>query len=409
MAGYLAYRLAQKQATIVGGNVENGYGAVTIPTFFVSPEDGSSIEVREISRIPGTGLLLSHGQPNVQTSRYVQTVNQAGSLVENLFKGAISTPGKTLEVVFKPSIQDGLKNGHYTLMETKTGDTLADAVDSSGRIVGKGRLVEAGRAKQLVGASYQLLSVAVAQSHLAEISQRLSNIEDLVRDVLDKMEDNEQGQIRGDVETLMKLYEKMRGMETVSIGREQSQSLQDIGLNFNRYQAIIINNIDTHIGTISGLKNKDTFGADNTFWELREKINETKNLILRYDLILQLSTVHKLISSWIDPSGARFSACDIKYDEWRQKIKKFESTIKDKSENLFKKITFNSSQQLDLYRECTLHASGEFTKAIKESLLSHELLIKKIEDDALKITQNGEVSLAVSFDDEGKARKIAVI
>lgn len=310
---YLAYRLVQRQAAVGGGNVERAYCTATMPTFFMSPEDGSSIEVREISRIPGTGLLLPHGQANDHAKSNVQAVHQAGSLVENLFKGAISTPGKTLEVVFKPSIQDGLKSGQYTLMKTNAGETLADATDSSGRIVGKGRIVEAGRAKQLVGASYQLLSVAVAQSHLAEISQRLSKIEDLVRDVLKNLEDNEQGKIRGDIETLKQLAKKMRGLEPTKLSDEQAQSLQDISRSFNHYQETIFKNFETAAAAIKLQCSKDTFGADNTFWEFKEKIEGVKTLLQRHDLMLQLSAIHKMVSVWSDPSGTRFSTCEVKF------------------------------------------------------------------------------------------------
>ncbi|MFP5393396.1 MAG: hypothetical protein ACLGI6_17915, partial [Gammaproteobacteria bacterium] len=53
-----------------------------------------------------------------------EMVQRTGRIVSELFKGTLSIPGKTIEIIFKPEIQAGLSEGTYTLMKTRAGETL---------------------------------------------------------------------------------------------------------------------------------------------------------------------------------------------------------------------------------------------------------------------------------------------
>ena len=125
------------------------------------------LESKEIEKIPARAHLLESSS---------SAINRVKHLASDLFKGAANVPKKSVEVIFKPEIHQGLSDGTYTLMRTKTGEVLADAVDSSGKIVGKGRIIQAGKARQLAGGAFQLVSIAVAQSHLADIERSLTQI-----------------------------------------------------------------------------------------------------------------------------------------------------------------------------------------------------------------------------------------
>ena len=103
-------------------------------------------------------------------------VKRTVNLASDFFKGAITLPNKTVEIVFKPNIQKGLDEGIYKLMTTKQGETLADAINISNQtIVGKGRIVEAGKINQLMVGAFQLVSIAVAQTHLSDINRSLES------------------------------------------------------------------------------------------------------------------------------------------------------------------------------------------------------------------------------------------
>ncbi|HAT4065729.1 TPA: hypothetical protein I9Z12_003671, partial [Citrobacter freundii] len=128
-------------------------------------------------------------------------LKKVSSLVAQACQGAINTHGRTVELVFKPEIQQGLKDGSLTMMKTTAGETLADAVHASGKnvnkIAGKGRIVEAGRLKQLATGSFQLMSLMVAQAHLADINKNLTDIKSSVDLLHKKLEANQLAKIEG--------------------------------------------------------------------------------------------------------------------------------------------------------------------------------------------------------------------
>ena len=74
---------------------------------------------------------------------------------------------------------------------------LADAVNSSGKFVGKGRLIEGGKARQIASGAFQLVSIAVAQSHLADIERSLGVIKDSISDVLKILQNEKRANITG--------------------------------------------------------------------------------------------------------------------------------------------------------------------------------------------------------------------
>ncbi len=140
------------------------------------------LESREIKQIPARAHLVGPSS---------SAINRVEHLAADLFKAAGSVPNKTVEVIFKPEIHQGLVDGTYTLMRTKSGEVLADAVDTSNKVVGKARLIQGGRAKQLAGGAFQLVSIAVAQSHLADIEKSLSAIKGSISEILERQENED--------------------------------------------------------------------------------------------------------------------------------------------------------------------------------------------------------------------------
>src|SRR3546814_16829095 len=135
-------------------------------------------------------MRISDWSSDVCSSDLIKRVRHMAS---DLYKGAASVSNKTVEVIFKAEIQHGFADGTYTLMKTRSGEVLADAVDSSGSVVGKGRLIQGGKARQLASGAFQLVSIAVAQSHLADIERSLSAIKDSISEILERSEERRVG------------------------------------------------------------------------------------------------------------------------------------------------------------------------------------------------------------------------
>lgn len=88
-------------------------------------------------------------------------------------------------------------------MKTRSGESLADAVNTtSKKIAGKGRVIQTGQAKQLAAGAFQLVSIVVAQSHLADIERSLTALKDGINQVLDNMEAADVASIKGGISYL---------------------------------------------------------------------------------------------------------------------------------------------------------------------------------------------------------------
>ncbi|HAT1528641.1 TPA: hypothetical protein I8W52_003876, partial [Morganella morganii] len=161
-----------------------------------------------------------------------EDLNRVSNLVSQSLQDIIKTPGRTIELVFEPHIQDGLKDGSLRMMKTTAGETLADAVHSggkkSGRIAGKGRIIEGGKLKQLAIGSFQVVSLIVAQAHLADINKSLTEIKTAIESLHDKINSHNLAKINGRIHYLEGIIEKMhRGDFDYEISLQIKNKIED--------------------------------------------------------------------------------------------------------------------------------------------------------------------------------------
>ncbi|HDR1890159.1 TPA: hypothetical protein QB634_001205, partial [Pasteurella multocida] len=202
-------------------------------------------------------------------------IKQLQSLVGESFKSLAIVPNRALEVYFKPEIAKGLKDRTYKLMESK-GEKLADAViDKPGLkpVVGKGR-IKTNVSKQIAAAGFQLLSFAVAQSHLDNINSHLYEIEALCNAIRLNNENNELGKITGNIQYLEGIIRKIsKYSDPYAISLTQRNEIEASIRIFAEHKSILIQNIQSLIERINNQSNIDTFGSEKTFITLRKKMS----------------------------------------------------------------------------------------------------------------------------------------
>lgn len=230
-----------------------------------------------------------------------EIISRYQPLLSDLLKGYVSIPNKTIEVVFNPQIIKGLENGSYELMTTKAGETLADAVDKAGKFAGKGRIVETGKIKQLCGGGYQLLSIAVAQSHLADINNRLDCIQESCRTIEEILKNEALSEIKGDISYLQRLYNDLNNCKNFEISAERRSQIEVIINRLFQYDERVLLDFDSIIKNIEQQKNIELLGSGDTYKALNRKIKEIDGVIKRKSTINQLVMLLKYIISVIDP------------------------------------------------------------------------------------------------------------
>lgn len=333
--------------------------------------------------------------------------SQIQHFLSDSFKGVISIPNSTIEVVFKPEIMDGLQNGNFVLQTTKNGEKLADAINKSGKFVGKGRIVETGKVKQLCGGGYQLLSIAVAQSHLADINTRLDRIEKSCNEIKEYFERNELSNIEGDINYLKKLFNDLNNKRDFTLSLERSNHIESIINRLYKYSAQIINDFDSCIENINNQKNIDYFGTGNTYNELNTKIDKVNRIIKRKSYIIQLIILLQYIVAIIDPFQKKYTQFnDLLFEKkWDDLSDSFIACVRETVEKLIQ-ATCNDKDVLTVRRANLNNQAKSLKNQI--DILKHDskFALLTLKHSLAKLTNlDGNLRYYLSFDESGQIKQ----
>lgn len=336
-----------------------------------------------------------------------ETISRYQPLLSDLLKGYVSIPNKTIEVVFNPQIMKGLENGSYELMTTKAGETLADAVDKAGKFVGKGRIVETGKIKQLCGGGYQLLSIAVAQSHLADINNRLDCIQESCRTIEQILKNEALSEIKGDISYLQRLFNDLNNCKNFEISAERSSQIEVIINRLFQYDERVLLDFDSIIKNIEQQKNIELWGSGDTYKELNRKIKEIDGVIKRKSTINQLVMLLKYIISVIDPYQKKYTSLNVPLfdSKWIELSETLVPMINNKVKEVIKAI-FNDEDVLLVRREQLISSAEIYKNRLDNLKRDGDYAQLALEHKLLKLTNlNGNLHYYLSFDANGQIKQ----
>ena len=371
--------------------------------FEIVDENGRAvIKATELSEMPSRAY-------NIVSSE--SAINRVQHMAADLFKGFVGTPNKTVSVVFKPEIQKGLSNGAYTLLRTNSGEILLDAVDSSGKIVGKGRMIQGGRASQLAAGAFQLVSIAVAQSHLNDIEKSLTDIKTSLTEIIDRQENEDKSKITGAYDYL---FEIAMFMKELRCPEELSQQKRNVIESLIKDSYAWRNKLeeDAHslIRQIGELKDLDTFGTGSTYEQLKVLMGKFEPLLNRRKLLLNFCTAINFVTAYINPSHLEFSKAKPNEGEWQKIVKEFSEVTKVKVSVLLSKSVWNSSETLELRKDKIQSISANCERAANDL---QQLFAKTQKELAMSlnsfISRDGSVQVAMSFDSAGQVKQFAIL
>ncbi len=360
------------------------------------------LESREIEKIPSRAHRIDSSSSAIKRVRL---------MASDLFKGAASVPNKTVEVIFKPEIHQGLADGTYTLMRTKGGDVLADAVDSSGKIIGKGRLFQGGKARQLASGAFQLVSIAVAQSHLADIERSLSAIKDSISEVLERQDNEDKARITGAFDYLREISIYMKEFRFPDeLPQQKRNAIEGIIKDSYSWRNKLEEDMNSLINQISSLSDSDTFGTGDTFEKLKGLIERIRPLLKRRELFLNLSSAINFVTVYLDPAQCEFSKIDVNSARWEGLIESFKGAVLDRESTLMGKAFFNSNETLQLRKDKLRSLSSDHQRTASDQQVAYQTLRSSLEGSMSRlIDPSGNVRLAISFDDCGVVDGAAIL
>lgn len=339
------------------------------------------------------------------------TLNRVRHLASDLFKGAAGIPNKTVELVFKQDIHQGLADGTYTLMKTRSGEVLADAVDSSGTIVGKGRVIQGGKVRQLASGAFQLVSIAVAQSHLADIERSLGSIKSSVAELLSRQENEDKAKISGAIDYLQEIAEHMKQLRTPDeLSQHKCNTIEGVIRDFYTWRNKLDEDLSSLVDQIRNLKDKDSFGTGDTYSSLKDQVEKVKPLLERRDLLLQIASAINFITAYLDPTQTKFSRAQLADGGWVRLVEDFKASSVAKSTEHLSSALFNSNETLSLRKALIKGLASEHSALAIDQQKKYEQVMRNLNQNVHKLVGgDGSIRIAIAFDDQGGIRDSAVI
>ncbi|EGR4199682.1 hypothetical protein ACENVV_003484 [Vibrio cholerae] len=362
------------------------------------------IKVNEVANIPRDARNVESGT-NVEKSMT--------HLVSEMTKGVISVPNKTLELVFSPEVQKGLDSGSYSMMAVKSGvgDTFADVVGENGKIVGKGRLIEGGKVRQLAAGAFQLVSIAVAQSHLADIHDSLSKLNNVVESIINHLDNDDKSKISGALEYLKGIAEDIAQYKSAeALSAQKRVIIESIIKDSHIWVDKSLRDFEDVIRAIERQEDIDRFGGtEDTYNELKRYSDRAESVYEKRELLSELHKLLYLILMYIDPSLKHYSRPNLKAEKWQQLISKYKKTLLSKNEELLTKAFWNAESTLQMRRENIEFRTQKATERLTEQGLIHSKNIAELESDLLRMFNNNELKVAIAFDNSGEIEQVAFV
>lgn len=371
--------------------------------FALFDDNGTSLlECREIERIPARTHTLDSSGSGIERVKH---------LAADLFKGAASVPGRTVEVVFKPEIQKGLTEGTYSLMRTKSGEILADAVDSSNKVVGKARLMQGGKAKQLAGGAFQLVSIAVAQSHLADIEKSLGVIKDSIAEVIERQENEDKARITGAFDYIKEIASHMRELRCPDeLPQHKMNTIEGVIKDSYAWRNKLEEDMRSLIRQISTLTDSDTFGTGETFNKLKGLIERMRPLLARRELFLNLASALDFVTAYLDPAQRNYSRISVNVERWNDLLEQFGKAVSTREATLMGKAFWNSGETLQLRKDKLRSMTSDYHRLGNDQQANYVQVRRALDEIVSRlIDPSGKVRIAISFDGQGGVGSAAII
>lgn len=382
---------------------------ISVSSMAVSQPDESDLGVLI------SGRHLDHMPPSAQPwiSNNSAVVERGRQLAGDLFKGAATTANKTVELAFDPHIKQGLLEGTLEVVPAKGGGLrlMAREVDS-GRFAGHGRILENGRARQLMSGAFHLLSIAVAQSHLADINRSLDSIRQSVNMVLTDMENQELAQLRGNLEYLDYLanYIKQSGAPD-QIPLEKKTQLEQVCRETMMLSEKLLLDIQSRNNQIIAQVDIDSVGSGSTFVALQTQANAVRALTVRRELLVRTMMILNVMMAYLDPAGVSPSGLSflVERDSMERQIEVMGLLLRDRVNQLLSKAVFNTQSTIIGRRTMIISDVEDILTQTRVVKQEYDRATLRIQDHIGRFQRDGKIRLAMKFDAHGDVEALAMI
>lgn len=366
------------------------------------------IQTRELIEVPSDAQRL-------QGEGRKLAIHQGTQLAMDIFKGVATLPNKTIEIIFDPRVQEALNEGVYEIVPAVGGGTRAMAREvASKQFTGHGRVVEGGRLKQLGAGTFQLVSIVVAQAHMAEINSNLLEIKGGIEKLQQFLEGKDRAKLKGDIAYLEEIVAEVSRLSLLDkITPEKRGQLEHLRREAMAWEYQLQDEAKNILTRIFNQKDVDSMGGtESTYKALSDHANSIKGLIEKRELVLRLIALLNVIYVYLYPL-CRKEALITLGDESQIALLAFEEitlALRDKANQLLSKAVWNKEETLQERRELVVSESKNLLSLANKGQSRFDSSICLLERHADKMTRaDNQIKLALSFDKTGSVRDVVLI
>lgn len=287
------------------------------------------------------------------------------------------------------------------------------AVASDGKIAGHARIIEGGKARQLASGAFHLLSIAVAQSHLADINRSLADIQGAIERLHRTIDDKDHAQLRGSMNYLEYLVGFMRDLgspdkfpqekrnQLEAIKHQTMQWIEQLQLEANRLKSDIAQQAEL-----------DTFGTGATYDALAKHAANVSSLLQKRDVLLRILALLDIGTAYLDPiaSGRWTLSLEEKFSQSFNEIDSLLSTQRDRSFELLSKAVWNRQNTLEERRNTLIKQNESLRALTLEHQKSYSATAHLLSQQLKKYrTESQPVRTALTFDQHGEVSKVSIL
>lgn len=343
-----------------------------------------------------------------------QAVDRMRQLVTDVVGRGLTMPGKTVEILFDPKVQEGLSNGAYEIVKVAKGDghrLMARAIEGK-KFVGQGRFIEAGQLRQIGVGAFHLVSIAVAQAHLAEINKNLEIIKEGVKDIRDFLEAKDIADLAGTVDYLEYLVGFIRRLDTPdSMPQEKRNQLEHIRREIMSWSVQIIEEARRCQTKIEAQQSLDRVGSEKNLNALRDHGKSCEAIVRKYKLLMRMASLFYSAEAYLSPLHLKVQEHGIRIES-----KELDKALFDMLASLNKKSEVLLQSKV-LAEETLRKERKEITDRVNEldgvrrSLEGiYAAQVQRIRQQLLGLQSQGRgLKMAVTFDANGKPCDVLMV
>ncbi|MEZ9999581.1 hypothetical protein AB4428_14880, partial [Vibrio lentus] len=322
---------------------------------FVSPQEltnGQSIipenPVLSLIEIDRSILVKELGESPNYSSVAKDSLNSLISTLPSVASAVHSISSDAVQLVFKPEVAEQLANGTATVLSDNSGSAMCVAIGPDGKIIGQARQIPVSKLPAIGAASFQILSVVVAQSHLVDIKRKLKSIESKIEYVNSFINDQFKSTLTSHLIYLTEFSQDL-SYKRLSESELSARHVRLEAIYSDALKAIDFckNSIRRNQQIVESIKAVDTFGSASTRDELKSKLKDDLNLFEQAALSHSLITLVYILRAFINP---RNSTHNENLNNWQSVgskeipmlMESYFRGFKDKTDKLLSKVVFTS-------------------------------------------------------------------